>query len=250
LLVIPKDLDEITEADLQFLVDNRVLELRRKEYKGALPGDLANERKEFLGDVSSLANAGGGDLIFGITEDRRTGEPKSLVGLDIENVDQEVLKWDNVIRNGIEPRLPAVAIHPVLLTNGNVALVVRVHRSWLAPHRVSLGGHNKFYTRGSNGKFEMDVSELRTAFTLSATLGERARRFRDERLSAIFADEGPVLLGRGARTVLHLMPIPSLDPREVHDLGRIAVNASVLAGMMPISGSPSGKRYNLDGFLT
>ena len=89
------------EEDLQTLVDNSVLECKTIEYKQALPSNSDSDKKEFLADVSSFANASGGDLIFGIIADKKTGAPKSLEGLSIENIDQEILRLENMIRGGI-----------------------------------------------------------------------------------------------------------------------------------------------------
>lgn len=74
--MIQKNIDEITEEDLQALIDNSVLESKSIEYKQSLPGNSDSEKKEFLADVSSFANASGGDLIYGIIEDRNTRIPE------------------------------------------------------------------------------------------------------------------------------------------------------------------------------
>jgi len=63
--------------------------------------------------------------------------------------------------------------------------VIRIPNSWLSPHRVELQGHNKFYTRGSNGKYPMDVDELRVAFNLSQTIAEKIKNFRIDRVKKI-----------------------------------------------------------------
>jgi len=63
-------LEKISQADLQNLIDNAVAEGRTIEYKQALPGGTDSEKKEFLADVSSFANTAGGDLLFGISEDK------------------------------------------------------------------------------------------------------------------------------------------------------------------------------------
>ena len=88
--MIPKNIDQITEKDLQDLIDNSVVERKTLEYKQSLPGNSDSEKKEFLNDISSFANTSGGDLIYGIIEDRDTGIPKTLEGLEIQNVDQEI----------------------------------------------------------------------------------------------------------------------------------------------------------------
>jgi len=110
--MIPKDIDDIKEEDLQTLVNNSVSERKTIEYKQSLPKDSDSDKKEFLADISSFANASGGDIILGMAEDKNTGAPKSLDGLSIENPDQETLRLESIIRDGIEPRIPSVTISP------------------------------------------------------------------------------------------------------------------------------------------
>jgi hypothetical protein len=52
-----KPLDAIGGTDLQALVDNQVREIKTIDYKVALPGNSDADKKEFLYDVSSLADA-------------------------------------------------------------------------------------------------------------------------------------------------------------------------------------------------
>ncbi len=246
--MIPNNIDEITKEVLQALIDNEVSERKTIEYKQVLPGNSDKEKEEFLADVSSLANASGGDLIYGIVEDRQTGTPKSLDGLDIENPNQVILRLDNMIRTGIQPRLPSVTISPPIpLDNSKVVLVIRVSKSWISPHRVTFKGHDKFYSRSSNGKYPLDVGELRVAFNLSETVTERIRNFRIDRISKIFANETPVPFYETAKIVLHLIPIISFNPAQSYDIGKIASRPAI---MPPIHCSGWNHRYNLDGFLT
>ncbi len=245
--MIAKDITQITEADLQDLVDNSVSECKTIEYKQALPGDKDSDKKEFLADVSSFANASGGDIIYGIIEDRKTGTPKSLDGLDIENIDQEILRLDNIIRAGIQPRLPSATISPPIpLENSKVALIIRVPKSWITPHRVILGGHDKFYSRSSNGKHPLDVGELRIAFNLSETITERIRNFRLDRISKIMANEAPISSSYNAKIVLHLIPIISFNPAQNYNIDAIASSPRT---MPPIYAHGWNTRHNLEGFL-
>lgn len=245
--MIEKDIDKISEGDLQSLVDNSVLEKKTLEYKQKLPGNKDSDKKEFLADVSSFANASGGDLIYGIIEDRTTGTPKTLEGLNIRNVDQEITRLDNIIRNGIKPRIPSINIKPVSLSNSKTVLIIRVPKSWISPHRVTFKGHNKFYARSSNGRYELDVAELRIAFNMSESITDRIREFREKRLANIFANETPVPFYFKTKTVLHLLPIISFTPAQSYDISKIALNP---AKIKPIRGPISDKRYNIDGFLT
>ena len=244
--MIPKDLEKISEQDLQELVSNSVLEHKTLEYKLTLPGNTDSEKKEFLADVSSFANAAGGDLVYGVLQDSETGFPKELRGLDVQNIDQEILRLESMIRSGINPR-PPVRTQPISLSNSKTVVIVRVQKSWISPHRVTLQGHDKFYSRSTNGKYPLDVTELRIAFNLSGTSVERIRSFRQDRISRIFANETPVPFKEGAKIILHLIPITAFDPSQQLDVQEIASHRQEL---MPMIWSSRDYRYNLDGFLT
>ena len=87
--MLPRRIEEIGEDNLNALITNQVIEGKTIEYKGSLPGNSVDEKKEFLADVCSFANTVGGDLILGLTEDRNSGIPKSVNGMDIPNADRE-----------------------------------------------------------------------------------------------------------------------------------------------------------------
>ena len=244
--MIGKNIEQITVEDLQALIDNEVSERKTIEYKQSLPSNSDADKKEFLADVSSFANASGGYLIFGIIEDKKTGVPKLLEGLTIENVDEEILRLESMIRDSIQPRLP-VATKSITLSNSRVALLIRIPRSWISPHRVTFKGWDKFYSRSSNGKYPLDVGELRVAFNLSETIVERIRRFNLERASKILANETPVPFYDNAKIALHLIPIASFNPAQSYDIGKVASEPTT---MKPIFCGGWNNRYNLDGFLT
>ena len=246
--MIAKSVDQITEENLQALKDNSVSEGKTIEYKQSLPSKSDSGKKEFLADVSSFANASGGDLIYGVSESK--GIITAIDGLEVDDIDQEILRLEGIIRTGMQPRLPSVTISPPIpLENSKVALVIRIPKSWISPHRVICGGHDKFYARSSNGKYPLDVGELRIAFNLSETITERIRNFRLDRISNIFANETPVPFYDTAKIVLHLIPIISFNPAQRYDIDKIA---SQPTSMPPIGFHVGGLsyRYNLDGFLT
>jgi hypothetical protein len=246
--MINRNIEEITKDDLQALVDNKVIEHKTIEYKRELPGGSEKEKKEFLADITSFANASGGDIIYGLAEEKETGKPKSLDGLTLENPPEEILKLEGIIINGVQPRIPSVICSkPIPIKDDKIALVIRVQKSWISPHRVILGGHDKFYSRSSNGKYPLDVGELRMAFNLSETLSERVRNFRTDRIAKIIADDTPVSVNNKAKLSLHLVPIISFNPAQYYD---ISIIASKPERMAPIHGFGWSHRYNLDGFLT
>ena len=242
--MIAKDLEQIAELDLESLKDNAVPEGKTIDYKQILPGDSDSKKKEFLADVSSFANANGGDLLFGIVESG--GIPRSIDGLVITDIDQEKLRLESIIRDGIQPRIIGIGIQPIPLSNSRVVLLIRIPKSWNSPHRVIFKGHDKFYSRNSSGKYSMDVAELRVSFNLSETLTEKIRGFNLDRASKIYSSETPVPLSDTAKISLHIIPIVSFSPAQHYDIGRIA---SSEVRLKPMYCGSWNDRYNLDGFL-
>jgi hypothetical protein len=241
-----KQLESIEVADLQALVDHQVSEVKTIEYKQLLPGNSDSDKKEFLADVSSFANAAGGDLIFGIREE--SGVPQDLCGLPGINPDAEVLRLVSIIRDGIAPRIPGISTRVLRLQTSEVPIIIiRIPRSWALPHMVTFKGHSRFYSRTSAGKYPLDVSELRASFALSETTAERIRNFRIERLSKIVAGETPVPLDNTPKIVLHIIPFSAFDPTARFDVSSLASDISRLA---PITPSSFSYRHNFDGFLT
>lgn len=240
--MIPKVIDHIEEQDLNNLVNNAVLEQKTIEYKQSLTINTDREKKEFLSDVCSFANASGGDLIFGIVENRNTGAPERLEGLNIENPDAEIRRINEIIRYGIEPRIPSLDIQPVKLSDSSTALVIRILKSWVSPHRVSFNKSDSFYSRNTNGKYRMDIGELRTAFTLSNSITEQIKKFREDRISDIYANETFVPLNENAKIILHLIPLSSISSGKTYDMSKLPV--------LSLFNSSFGEhRYNLDGYL-
>ena len=62
--MIQKNFDDITKTDIDFLVANKIGEIKTLEYKGKLPSSQDSDKKEFLADVTSFANASGGDIVY------------------------------------------------------------------------------------------------------------------------------------------------------------------------------------------
>lgn len=244
---LEKPIEQLVEADLRTLIENQVSERKTVEYKEALPGRSDGERKEFLADVSSFANASGGHLVYGMKEDG--GLPVELSGLDVDNPDSTVSALDSSIRDGIKPRIPGVVVWPVRLGSGRVAVVIRVPRSFASPHMVACGGSSRFFARTSNGKEQLDVEEIRAAFPLSDKTADRIRDFRLDRIAKIRADETPVLLVQGARIVLHVVPLAAFSSLAQIDLQSVGVLSRELE-LIPLGlAAVWDGRFNLEGYV-
>jgi hypothetical protein len=241
--MIPTSLENMTSETLDGLVANPVREKHTIDYKASTYGAKHAQRREFLADVSSFANTVGGDLVIGIEE--KDGLPVGVSGVATENIDNEIQRLQQIILHCLEPRLTGVEMHPVLLSNGNHVLVIRIPRSWNAPHRVILEGHDKFYARDTNGKHPMNVDELREAFTLSDRVEQRIRGFRRERFQAIKTSQTFEPLSDGATLILHLIPLSAGTTHNVFSVKAMQGKQQLL-GPMGSGGSP---RINLDGII-
>jgi hypothetical protein len=166
-----------------------------------------------LADVSSLANAQGGDLVFGVED--ADGIATAIPGVDPTNQDAAILRLENILRDGIEPRL-SVRVHWILLSNGRGALVIRVPGSLAAPHRVIFKNSGRFFNRNSRGKYEMNVHELRHAFTQSEELPQRLRQLHNRAVENAVGVDFPVRVCPVPTAVISIMPLGFL--RERRDL--------------------------------
>jgi hypothetical protein len=240
--MISKTVHEIDLGILQALIDEPVPEGKTIEYKREMPGK-GGDAVPFLAAVSSFANTAGGDLLIGV--EAKDGLPKGLPGMEVGDLDQELLRLEQLMATCLEPRLRGVGIQPVKVAEGRYVLVVRAPRSWVAPHRV--GKNDKFYGRNSAGKYPLDVGELRTAFTLSETVAERIRNLRVDRIARIFGRETPVPLDDGGCMVLHVLPLAAFTDRRGLDLSYYYNREKIIGLMYAWSYSV---RINLDGVVT
>jgi len=84
------DFENLSEQNLQDLVSAGVPENRRLEYKRDTYGRSADSRREFLKDISALANAQGGHLILGVSDQK--GVAQELKGIGGADPDAETVR--------------------------------------------------------------------------------------------------------------------------------------------------------------
>ena len=111
---------------------------------------------------------------------------------------------------------------------------------------VTFRGASRFFSRTSAGKYQLDVDEIRNAVLAADSQGERIRRFLQDRISQIRANETPAPLVAEDRVVLHVIPVQSFlrnDRIGLTDEALLARNFKV------IYWRGGRHRYNIDGFL-
>jgi hypothetical protein len=169
----------------------------------------------------------------------------------VTNVDAEIGRLNSIIRDGISPRIqPDIVSIPVAADKA--LIIIRSRGSLEGPHRVVFKGHDRFYARNSNGKYPMDVLELRAAFAQSSSLIERIRSFRVNRIGDIKIGYSPVNLSDTGRFLaLHLIPLSAftssyrIDSKSLLELKEGKYSSS----LKPLYTGGWSHRINLDGAL-
>lgn len=173
----------ITEASLRIFVAKRIGEGPYLDYKEAVSKSPDKETKrEFLKDISSFANAVGGNLLLGVKEPADgVSTDDQIVGVDDG---QEIAQsLENLAYTSIDPRIPGLRITVVSLSTGKSCILVHVPPSMSRPHMVSHMGHRSFYVRHSESSVPMTTHEIREAVLSAASSEERARQFVRRRLA-------------------------------------------------------------------
>lgn len=199
-----KPLDQLTIEDLKQMVESDMKEDQYHEFKREMP-----HPDSFCAAISSLANTHGGDFFLGI--DAPEGSRAVLNGIETVDADKELLRYMNILQNGVEPKLPQMKTKIFEIEENKFIFLFRISRSWIRPHRVIKS--SKFYARKSNGKFEIDVYELRQMFAESGTFANKFKEFREERVlhHMLGSNDHPF-------TLIHLVPISCFENRFSLDL--------------------------------
>lgn len=239
-------LDSISEDAIRNLISNGIPESLTIEYKRDSYGGSDEAKREFLSDVSSFANTIGGDIVIGL--DETNGFPTAIVPLSVD-VDAETRRLESIAITGLEPRITNLRIRPVPVSGGH-AIVIRVPRSFIPPHRVIASGSNRFFARAGARKYEPSVEQLRHLFSDIPGMLDHVRAFHVDRLIKVNAAETPIALGQRGKVIVHAIPLPSFaDGRMADIFSELRKGTHVPT---PLSGFNISPRYtmNLDGYLS
>jgi len=257
-------------ADLQRLIQNEVKEDWTIDYKADLDrksGDiLSNKGKlRFLENITAFANAQGGVLLVGITEEESCA--KEITGIQVSDRDEFQLTLVNLLRDAVKPYLRGVDYTWINVTVNRYVLVVTVPYSLLGPHVIDHAGKWRFFLRHSNGKHAMDVDEVREAFLSRNQYRERAIAYRDRRYRELMNEDrfvgGSIHndLRYGAKILFHLVPaqhglgMSQIDPVKLKPILKdnralekiFSVWKLSYEGLLAIDPGPQDYRYTLRG---
>lgn len=169
----PRTLAEWTIEAIEDVLRKGMFETEDFDFKEKLPPSSDEKGKLRLKCAcAAFANAGGGFLIFGVSNDRAQPIADRLVGISAS--------IDFPEQFGNYPRLCTPSVDwsfknpPVQVMSGNVIHVVQIPRSWKAPHAVGPSDSGwRFPKRTNKGDEGMNMDEIRASF-----LGYYEKRLR------------------------------------------------------------------------
>ena len=242
--VFAKPLDSINAEDVKRLIDIGADENVHREFKSALPWSTKGERKSLVTHISAIANAGGGDIWFGIREEK--GAAVEAVGVANGDLDELQRGIEQAVRDGTDPPITGLRFHPVKGFGKDPVLLLRVPRTWAEPHMVTIQDEDRFYVRDTGSRHRMSPRELRDAFNRADAPSVLARQFRTDRLEAIRNGNGAVPLGPQPKLVVHVFPLAAFYGADGRNLVANLQDPDVNDLLRRIG---ARGRYNVDGYL-
>jgi hypothetical protein len=112
---------------------------------------------------------------------------------------------------------------------------------------VSIRNRLIHLVRDGNRRRVFTVRELREAFGLSASIAERMKKFRAERIASLVAGDAPAPLSSRRLMVLHVMPQSAFDSPQSIDLSFVMKNDVLI---WPMHATGLSKKLNFDGVLS
>lgn len=159
-------IDLRTKADLQRLVEEGLEESLTLDYKAS--PSLSRDGKapdELCKDVTALANSAGGQLVYGVEEDKFTKKPSRV---DDGVADPKVTReWiEQILNSRVQPRMNGVTTSRIDMGNGQFGYVIYIPQTQTGPHQAPDG---KYYKRFDLQSAPMHDYEIRDIMRRSTT---------------------------------------------------------------------------------
>jgi len=151
------------KADLDRLIAEDIQESLTLDYKAspALAKD-SKSRDELCKDVTAFANSAGGQIVYGIEEDKHV--PTKLD----DGADLSITKeWiEQVIDSRVQPRIEGLVITPIQLAKGLGFVITIPQATSRAPHQAP---DKKYYKRQNFQSSPMEDYEIRDSLRRATT---------------------------------------------------------------------------------
>jgi len=236
--------DEATLDELTQLIANQTCEKKTIDYKLTLELDRDEKKNEFLADIVSFANTLGGLLIYGMEE--KAGMPIKLIGIEYPSFDFLKGQIESIIQDGVSPKLNTITVIHVKISEGKEVIIIKIPQSLTSPHLVCFKRYPKFFARNSSaGRYQLDISDIRSSIIASENFYDRFRNFRLERVTKLLNNQTPVLMNGNPKFVIHIIPFNSFNYAQHIDMS----SDKWLDQFKSTEYNNYRKRHNFDGYL-
>lgn len=222
--VLLRNPHEWTQAEVTELIDGQVPEGQRIEYKTELHLDSKAQKAEAAKDVSGMANAQGGWLIFGIAEDESPEPlPVAMSPLPASGLQTRL---ENILDSALEP-VPSYEAASIAARDG-VVIALRVRKTDGSPVMVQGYGQNRYFIRSGTRTRPMNATEVAQTHAAASRQGVRVME-RLESLplvATIGAGFRPIPMDRMEATPVACVVVAAIDgPAEPIGRAKIRTDA-------------------------
>lgn len=155
-----ESLDEVRR-----LISSGVSEGSSLEFKQELTIRSQRERREALKDLTALGNAGGGALIYGISEVPDVeGKPSRIVPLSDRSLPSRL---EDIALAGVRPPLVWDPVTFDLEDGSGFVFVANIRRSPLGPYMIEAYGDRRYHVRVGSRSVEMTEQQVRDSYALA-----------------------------------------------------------------------------------
>lgn len=239
--MLPYVLEQINSSTFEEICDQRFSESSTIDFKQELTKNDDKGKNELAKDVCAMANADGGDLVYGIKENPEGGTAESVCPLVGESPDDASRRLMQTLEAWVEPRITGLQLKHFPMTGGGFGVVLRVPPSFDGPHCVRNNSSRRFVLRNGTFTSDMTFEQLRRAFDRNASISAQAREFIASRLKLIEERRMTMPMEERPLAVVELVPLSGLTGRTAIDMKNVRFyDLSVWDGS-------AESRMNLDG---
>jgi hypothetical protein len=162
-------LDALSVETVARFVEDHAPESGTLDFKETLVLDKMETKRDLVRDVSAFANASGGWIIVGISEQGRPHYAASWAHLsteDAEKIRQQVI---DLCASHIDPAIPGLDVQTEAVRETSL-VVISIPAAGRIPHAViGFDGKTEYHVRVNDTKKQMTPSELQAAFARASS---------------------------------------------------------------------------------
>lgn len=220
----------LTEQMIDDAVEQGIEESDAIEWKKVLPPQKEFRDSDHVKDIAAFANAGGGVLVFGVTESNKAADGRYDAGELTENYERTIRQ---VCMTAITPPVFGVQAIPIPSAAGTRGVALVIPASPDGPHLIYRGDTFGAPLRTGADTHWMKEQQIEAAYRArfdGSRRGEQAlQQIYDDMAAAVGTSERAVLVGAARPRTLR----PRVEPR---DEVTSAANRAVLVARWWLSG--------------